>query len=119
MEKDPPDPERTGGQENTDRTISVDTRLISDLRAADLGFQKQDSPHVWVPPIIDIVAEIQRRRRRFPKMTVLMCKRDIEGAFNRIFIHPDPWRLMMAELDGRLLGLDENAMISHIGLPFG
>ena len=98
-----PTPSGLVAKKNTDRTISVDTRLISDLRAVNLGFQKQDLFPVWVPPIIDIVEEIQRRRRRFPKMTVLMCKRDIEGSSNRIFIRPDLSRLLMAELDGRLV----------------
>ena len=41
------------------------------------------------------------------------------GAFNRIFIHPDLSRLTITELDGRLLGLGENVMVSRLVLPFG
>lgn len=48
-----------------------------------------------------------------------MCKRDIEGAPNRIFIHPDLSKLTVAELDGKMPGLDENVMVSHLVLPFG
>ena len=46
-------------------------------------------------------------------------QRDIEGAFNSIFIHPDLSRLTIAELDGHILGSGENVMVSHPVLGFG
>ena len=64
-----------------------------------------------------IVVEIQRMRRRSPKMTAMMRKRDTEGAFNRIPIRPDLSKLMITELDGNLLGLEENVTISHLAFP--
>ena len=52
-----------------------------------------------------------------PKMTAMMRKRDTEGAFNRIPIHPYLSKLVITELDGKLLGLEENVMISHLVFP--
>lgn len=73
-------------KKNTDRIIiSVDTRPVSDLRAVNL------------PHIVDIVEEIQRSRRRAPKM-------DVGDALNRLYILPDLSRMAMTELDWRLLG---------------
>ena len=107
------------GKKYPGRTASVDARLISVLRAVNLEFRKEDISPIWGPPIVDIAAEIQRRCRRFRKMTVALCKTEIAGAFNRIFAHPDLSRLMMAELDGRMLGLEDNVMVSHLLIPCG
>ena len=52
-------------------------------------------------------------------MDAALCRRDAEGAFGHICIRPDLPRLMITELDGHLLGLEENAMVSHLVLPFG
>ena len=52
-------------------------------------------------------------------MKVLLCKRDIEGAFNRIFIRPDLSKLMMPELEGARLGFNQNVVVSHLVLPPG
>ena len=49
----------------------------------------------------------------------MRCNRNIEGDSNRIFIRPDLARLMMTELDSRLLGLDDDVMVSHLAFPFG
>ena len=58
----PPTPSGLLEQKNPDRAASVDTRLISDLVSVNLEFSKSDLPPVWVPSIVDIVEEIQRRR---------------------------------------------------------
>lgn len=61
-----PHPKWVGGKENPDRTVIVETRLISDLGAVNSGFAEDDLFPVWAPAIVDIVAAIQRGRR-FPK----------------------------------------------------
>ena len=52
-------------------------------------------------------------------MAVVMCKRDIEGGCDRIAIRPDLSKLTLTELGGKLMGLDENVMVSHLVLPSG
>ena len=107
-------------KKNPDRALCDDTRLISDLGAVNFGFDIDELFTVWVPSIIiDILEEIHRRRRRLPMMTATLRKRDIGGTFSRIFIRPDLSRLMMTEMDGRLLGLDDNVMVIYLLLPFG
>ena len=106
-------------EKNRDRTIIVDTRHISDLRAVNLGFSETDFLPIRAPPSLDIVAGTQRRRTRFRDVAATRCKLDIGGSFNLVLIRPDLSRLMMAELVGALLGLGDNFVASHLLLPFG
>ena len=114
-----PDPSVLVVRGNPDRDLSVDNRLVSDFCAVNSGVAKEDRFPICAPPIVDIVGEIQRRRRRFPNMTAMLLKRDTDGGANRIFIHPDLSKLEIAELRWRLLGLGENVMASHVELPAG
>ena len=89
-------------KKNPDRTASLDTRPISDLRSVNLRFTEDgDLFPAWVPSIVDIVGGIQRRRRRFPKMAAMMRKSDIGGPPDRIAINPDLSKLTITESDGR------------------
>ena len=71
---------------NPDRTISADSRLISDLRRVNLGFAKSELYPVIVPMIYEIIEEILRLKRKNPGLEVVTCKRDVDSAFTRIYI---------------------------------
>ena len=84
-----------------------------------MRFAKPDLFPICVPTIAGVAAEIQRKSRRYPDVDALLCKSDIGGAFSRIFIHPDPSKMMTTELDGAELGTCQNVTGSHLVLPFG
>ena len=113
-----PTPSRLVGKKNPDRTASVDNRLISDIGAVNRGFTKEDLFPFWVPPIAGMVEEIQRRRRRPAKMAAMLCKRDIDRPFNRIFARPDLSRLTIEEMGREIRGLSDNVMVGHLVYSF-
>ena len=70
------------------------------------------------PPIVDIVEEIHRHRRRFAEMTATLRNRDISGALNRTCVRPDLTFLMITALGGHLPGLEDEAIASDSAWPF-
>ena len=104
---------------NPDRAISADSRLISDLRRVNLGFNKSELYPVVVPMIYDIIEEILRLNRKNPGLEVVTCKRDVDSAFTRIYINPDVIRLITTEFRAEDLGWTEDLICGHLCLPFG
>ena len=104
---------------NPDRTISADTRLISDLRRANLGFGKAEMYPVIAPMIYEIIEEVLKLKRKNPGLEVVTCKRGVDAAFTRIYITPDMIRLITTEFRAEDIGWNEDLICGHLCLPFG
>ena len=59
-------------KKNPDRTLSVDYRIISDLRRINLGNSKGDCYTVEVAKLSDLAARILKLTRQFPTLPALM-----------------------------------------------
>ena len=89
------------------RTLSVDYRVISDLRQINLGNRKEDFYPVEVTKLSETVTRILKLKRQYPTIPVLMTKRDIASAFRRILLHPDMIHIFTNDIPG--CALDRNA----------
>ena len=106
-----------------DRSLSVDFRVISDLRRVNLGFDVEQFFPVVTPNIVQVAQGILKLKAVFPSPPVHICKRDIDSAFHRVFIHPDLCKLLRHEFTAMDLGLTnatyETINCSFLVLPFG
>ena len=72
-----------------DRTISEEHRPIRDLRKPNENSPKERHPTVECPTHREIARRIMELKMRFPGVPVMMSKRDIEGAFKRVWMSLD------------------------------
>ena len=102
-----------------DRTLSVDYRIVSDLRQINLGNHKEDFYPVEVIKVSDLVQRIVKLQRQFPTSPALMAKRDIASAFRRILLHPDLIHIFTTDIQGDKLGRKHDLFMGHLAMPFG
>ena len=86
-----------------DRALSVDYRIISDLRQINLGHHKEDFYPVEVVKLADMAKRILKLKRQYPSMLILMTKRDVASAFRRILLHPDLIHIFTTDIPGAAL----------------
>ena len=65
------------------RTLSIDYRIVSDLRQINVGNDKNEFYPAEVAKLTDIADLILKLQRQFRTLPVLMTKRDIANAFRR------------------------------------
>ena len=82
-----------------DRTLSADFRAISDLRRVNLGFDVEQFYPVVTPMVVQIVQRIMKLKMVYPSLPLMICKRDIDSAFHKVFVRPDLRKLLCHELD--------------------
>ena len=102
-----------------DRTLSVDYRIISDLRQINMGNRKEDFYPVELVKLSDLVSRILKLNRQFPTMPVLMANRDISSAFRGILLRPDLINIFTTDIPGEALGRKFNVFFGHLAMPFG
>lgn len=101
------------------RTLSVDYRIVSDLRQINVGNHKADFYPVEVVKLTDLFQRILKLQRHFPTFAALMTKRDIASAFKRILLRPDIIHISTTDILGEKLGLEHDLFMGHLDLPFG
>ena len=101
------------------RTLSIDYRIVKDLRQINLGSDKEDFYPVEVVRLADLADRILKLQRQFPTTPVLMTRRDIESAFRRILIRPDLIHIFTTDMPGRMLGRSSDVFMGHLAMPFG
>jgi len=90
-----------------DRSIAPDKRVVHDQRQVNMGTSKWWHPPALQPTHQQIARRVLWHKSRYPGVEVLICKRDIAGAFRLLWLAPQdahlfagdlPWRAdMMAE----------------------
>ena len=101
------------------RTLSIDYRIVSDLRQINLGNGKNEFYPVEVAKLTDITDRISKLQRQFPTLPALMTKRDIADASRRILLRPDLIRIFAADIPGDSAGGNADLFMGHIAIPFG
>ena len=102
-----------------DRTLSVDYRIIPDIRQINLGNPREDLYPVEVVRLPEIVSRILKLKRQYPTMSVIMANRDIASAFRRILLRPDLIRIFTTDIPGSELGRKADLFLGHLAMPFG
>ena len=104
-----PRPTSSAQKKMPDRPLSVDFRVISDLRIVNLGFDAAQR----IAKLKDVPTSLPAR----------VCKRDIGDAFRRVFIRPDLRKLLRRDLDASDVGVStteyETVHFPFLALPFG
>ena len=94
------------------RTLPDDYRVISDLRFTNLHCDKADYPEVKLTDIRKIAEKSVATKLRWPRVTALCNKRDIDAAFKRVRVRPDMCIILCAEFEPPKQGIeDEGATV--------
>ena len=70
------------------RTISTEVRLVHDQRTINSGTSKEYHPPATQPLHAQIVRRILFWKARFPKVPVMLAKKDVAGAFRLLWVAP-------------------------------
>ena len=89
------------------------------MRGVNLSLPNYDVYAATVPQIQQIAGEIIALKRRCLVVKVDTCKRDIEAAFKRVYLHPDLVCIACHEFRGALAGTEEDLVVGFLFLPFG
>ena len=106
-------------KKNPDRTLSVDYRILSDLRQINLGNHKEDFYPVEVVRLSEIISRILKLTRQFPTLPVLMTKRDIASASRRILLRPVLVQIFTTDIPGSAFARNSDVFFGHLAMPFG
>ena len=82
-----------------DRSLSSDFHSISDLRKVNLGFDVDQFYHVVTPLVVQIVRRIMKLKSPYPSLPVIICKRDVDAAFRKVFMNHALLKLLCREID--------------------
>ena len=114
-----PTPTASVPKRGADRKLTGKTRTISDMRRVNLGLSKYDVYAVTVPQIQEIVEEIIALRRLYHGIRIETCKRDIEAAFKRIYLHPDLVNIACHEFKAEFAYTSDDVLVGFLRSPFG
>ena len=106
-------------KKNPDRTLSVDYRILSDLRQINLGDPREDFYPVEVVRLSEIISRILKLTRQFPTLPVLMTKRDIASASRRILLRPVLVQIFTTDIPGSAFARNSDVFFGHLAMPFG
>ena len=112
-------PTTTVEKKNTDRSISADRRVISDMRRINLHFESCQYYQIVVPKIQDIARRIMSLRGSYPNLPIQAASRDIESAFRLLRLRPAMVWLMVAEFPAAHCNLDGDILCCYLVMPFG
>ena len=104
------------------RAMSTDFRIISDIRCANLFCEKEDYPAVNLADIEQIAEKDIATKMRWPHLSILRNKRDVDAAFKRVMVRPDMAAILRTEFQPSILGIGdsaENVTYLYIALPIG
>ena len=104
------------------RTMSGDFWIISDLRLPNLFCDKDDYPPVKMTDIRQVAERAVAMKLKWPHVTIMCNKRDIDAAFKRVKVHPDMSVILCAEFSATKLGIeddDASVLFLYLTLPFG
>ena len=101
------------------RTLSVDYRIVSDLRQINLCNRKEDLYPSDVVKLSDLVNRILKLQRNLPTFPVKMTKRDIASAFRGILLRPDSIRTCAADIPGEMCGGEADLFMGNLAMPVG
>ena len=101
------------------RTFSDKRRTISDLRRINLGVDTADFCPIWLPEIKDISERIIRKKRQYRGVPIKLRKRGISNAFKRVPLHPDCVAISCHQFASQSSGLEQDATVGWLALPFG
>ena len=106
-------------KKNPDRTISNKMRMISDLRRINLATSAKRMYPMMVLTIQRLCGKIERLKRAYPQVPIMMTKRDISRAFKWVRLHPDMSSILMHEFAKEDAGATSDFYDAFLVLPFG
>ena len=101
------------------RTLSIDYRIVPDLRQINMGDDKGEFYPVEAVKLTDITDLISRLQRQFSTLPVMMAKRDIPSAFRRILLHPHLIHIFTTDIPGDVMGRMADIFTGHLPMSFG
>ena len=87
-----------------DRTSPIDSRILRGWRLSNLFTPMCDYHRPDYTKIEDIAKRIFTLSRSYPRVTIIINKRDVKSAFKLVRIHPDGVELCATEFPGRFFG---------------
>ena len=102
-----------------DQTMSLDVRIISDLRLSHMFCDQADYPVIHPSDISDLAIRSITIKGTWPNVKVICCKRGINASANRVRTHHDMCALLRAEFSGRFFDMAGNFYFLYLTLPFG
>ena len=108
-------------KKNPDRTISLDKRMIADLRRVNLSFPGDQYYKATVPTVSEIARDVLRLQALNPNTPIALAKRDIAAAFRLLRLHHALSLVMATELPGRFFGIEggSDLVLIYLAMPFG
>ena len=80
------------------RTVSAEVRLVHDQRGINSGTHKEFHPPALQPSHAQIVRRILFWKAYFPKVPVMLAKKDVAGAFRLLWLDPRDVELFAGDL---------------------
>ena len=85
------------------REVSSEGRIIRDLRQVNAFSPKERHPEVKTPTHQEIARKIVQEKAKWPDVPVLMSKRDIDGAFKRVWWDLKDVGLFATDIEARTI----------------
>ena len=81
----------------TDATLSIDKRLISDVRLARGRCDRRDYPSANTPSLGEITTYVWKLKKWYPAAPIKLTTRDVDSAFNRMATNPNACVVLATE----------------------
>ena len=96
-----------------DRSIAPDKRIVHDQRQVNQATSKWWHPPALQPTHQQIARRVLWHKTRFPGIDVVICKRDIAGAFRLLWLAPKDAHLFAADLPWKEEMMEQDVEGSH------
>ena len=106
-------------KKNPDHTVSLDRRIIAEMRRINLGFPESQYYPARVPSLESLARLLVTMTVALPGLTLEMTKRDIASAFRLLRLRPSLLLLMCTELPGMHFGCERDFVFFYLAMPFG
>ena len=83
---------------NPDRTVSSSGRLIWDGRGPNMGSVKEDFPPALLPRHQELAKVLVWMRLWYPKLPILLSKKDVSEAYKWVWLAPEDVWLFAADI---------------------
>lgn len=80
------------------RTLSAEVRLVHDQRNVNSGTDKELHPPATQPLHVQVIRRILFWKTIFPKVPILMAKKDVAGAFRLLWVDPKDAELFAGDV---------------------
>ena len=80
------------------RTLSAEVRLVHDQRNINSGTDKELHPPATQPLHVQVIRRILFWKTVFPKVPILMAKKDVAGAFRLLWVDPKDAELFAGDV---------------------